>query len=61
MGNNEDIVSKWQKVIEKHLNDVGQDVGKSFVHLASHDLVGIATFVFVSGNIYNRIYKHEWC
>ena len=61
MGNNENIVSKWQRVIEKHLNDVGQDVGKSFVHLTNHDLVGIATFVFVSGTLFNRVYKHEWC
>lgn len=61
VGDNQDIVSKWQKVIEKHLNDVGQDMGKSFVHLTSNDLVGISTFVFVSGTLFNRIYRHEWC
>ena len=48
-------------MIEKHLNDVGQDVGESFVHLTSYDMVGIASFVFVNGKYFNRICKHEWC
>jgi synaptojanin len=60
MGNNSNVVGSWRKKVEKHLNEVGQDHGKSFVHLTSHDMVGIATFVFVSGTWFNKVYKHEW-
>jgi len=60
MGNNINIVGRWKKMIEKHLSDVGKDLGKTFVHLTSNDMVGIATFVYVSGHLFNRIYKHEW-
>lgn len=60
LGNNESIVNEWEKVIEKYLNDVGHDLGKSFVHLTSRDMVGIATFVFISGALFNRVYKSEW-
>lgn len=34
--------------------------GKSFVSLTSYDLVGMCTMVFVSGAIYNHVYKQEW-
>lgn len=58
MGNNMNIVAKWKRMIEKHLMDVGKDMGKTFVHLTSNDMVGIATFVYVSSDLNNRIYKH---
>jgi hypothetical protein len=60
MGDNKSIVSEWRTVIENYLNDAGHENGKSFVHLTSYDMVGVATFVFSCGQLYNRVYKHEW-
>ncbi len=30
------------------------------MYLTSYDMVGIATVVFISGDLYNRVYMHEW-
>lgn len=60
LGNNETIVSHWRRVIEKYLNELSADRKKAFVYLTSNDMVGVATFVFVSGQLYNRVYLQEW-
>ena len=30
------------------------------MYLTSYDMVGIATFVFISGALFNRVQQHEW-
>lgn len=39
---------------------MGVGNSKAFLHLASSDMVGVATFVFVSGALYNRVYQNSW-
>jgi hypothetical protein len=60
IGGNDTIVGQWRQVIERHLNEVGAAKDKAFVHLASNDMVGVATFVFVSGSLYNRVFQTSW-
>jgi hypothetical protein len=60
IGNNETIVGQWRKVAERWLNQLGKEWGKNFVYLTSYDMVGVATFVFVSSPIFSRILQHEW-
>jgi len=33
-------------------------MNKNFVYLTSYDMVGIATFVFISGTLFNRVTNH---
>lgn len=60
LGNNQSIVISWRRVIEKYLHEVGNEVQKNFVYLTSYDMVGIATFVFVNGSLFNRVVSHQW-
>ena len=53
LGNNETITSVWRKVIWNHLNN--NHSSKKYEFLTGKDLIGIATFVFVSEHIYDRI------
>lgn len=60
IGDNQSIVSQWREVIEKQLISMTENKNKMYACLTSYDLVGIATFVFVSGIYYNRVVKQEW-
>ena len=53
-------MSSWRAVVEKHLEEVGAETHKNLVYLSSHDMVGISTFLFVSGRLFNRVLEHQW-
>jgi hypothetical protein len=60
IGNNDNVVEHWRKMIESFLQEVTHGSNKTYVYLTSYDMVGIATLVFISGDLYNRVYMHEW-
>lgn len=60
LGNNQGITSSWRGVIERYLQEMEGETKKSFVYLSSYDMVGIATFVFISAAMFNRVVDHEW-
>lgn len=47
-------------MIESYLHEATLGSNKTYVYLTSYDMVGIATLVFISGDLYNRVYMHEW-
>lgn len=55
----------WRKVLWSHINEhdekgsEGKKV-KKFDYLSGHDLVGIATFVFVNSELIDRITNIDW-
>lgn len=60
LGNNETIVDRWRKQIDRSLNFIGGRAGRNYVYLTGRDLVGLACFVFVSGHLYNRVHLSLW-
>ena len=60
LGNNETIVDRWCKQIDLALNEIGSRVGKKFVYLTGKDLVGIASFVFVSDKLQQKVHMMHW-
>ena len=60
IGSNDKIVEHWRKMIEAYLGEATANSNKAYVYLSCYDMVGIATLVFVSGALYNRVYMHEW-
>lgn len=45
-------------MIEAYLNEVTANSNKVYVYLSCYDMVGIATLVFISGALYNRVCMH---
>lgn len=52
IGNNDRTVEGWKQMVEKYLNEGGN---KNFVYLTSSHMVGVATLVFVSQALQNRV------
>lgn len=62
LGNNDSVTQNWRKTLWSHINSHDNKIAegkphasKRFDYLTGHDLVGIATFVFVNAKYSDRI------
>lgn len=58
IGSSENVLDHWKRMIETYLHEISSN--KAFVFLTGYDMVGVATLVFVSGALYNRVALQEW-
>jgi hypothetical protein len=58
IGSSENVLDRWRRMVETHLHEFNSN--RAFVFLTGYDMVGVATLVFVSGALYNRVTHQEW-